>query len=75
MSAVGTKRTFQPDPRLSAIGQERTMVGTGAEWLDRELNFFGKKNSFGGVEAGGTLEAKSLVIPWNNSLSHFYVSP
>jgi hypothetical protein len=34
-SAFGTKRTIQPRPYLSAFGQQRTLVGTGAEWFGR----------------------------------------
>jgi hypothetical protein len=35
-SAIGTKRTFQPHPRLSAIGAKRTSTSVGLDQLGRE---------------------------------------
>ena len=35
-SIPGTMRTIQKGPRLSVIGQEQTLAGTGTEWIGRD---------------------------------------
>jgi len=35
MSLIGTKRTIQPHPRLSAFGPKQTKLDFGPRWLVR----------------------------------------